>query len=336
MENLKKLLFTILIIFLLITSNLSLVTAQNETEITNETEEYESKCFSEEEIQKNIENETRRTGEIIKTPTGGSKNITFEDGYNGYCINKGWNGAKIDDEFKVQKTDVAHHNKDHEDVSNYLKILFTYHHDFAIANKDDTANIVWTFSDWDYKTSDNAIVKSILSIAESGVVIPDHGFVKQINKTTEALFDFEVLKATQSWHQSFFGYKITYKTIPLETPNGNLMGSIANNSQLENNSNNESEDTIKNEVNKSINNTHESNLTDSINENNKIQDESLNKTNTHFNSKSQNTTQTVSNIQNDKDETSFSMTKHATGHNIPAIIILLICGILILIKFTRD
>lgn len=300
----KKLLFIILIIFLAITSNLSLVTAQNESE-----------CFSEEEIEENIENETKRIGESVKTPSGGSKNISFEDGYNGYCINKGWNGAESDDTFKVEKTSTAQHNKNHEDVSNYLKILFTYHHDFAISNKDDTANVVWTFSDWNYETSDNPIVKSILSIAESGIVIPDHGFVKQINKTTEALFNFEVLKATHDWHQSFFGYKITYKTIPTENSSNNLIGSVYNES-FENKS--------ENEVNTLLNNTQVNNLTNKTNE-------SINSSNNPVNEKSDSTVS--------KDyETPVSMTKHVTGNNISIAmaILLVLFTVLLSIKSRRD
>ena len=43
--------------------------------------------------------------------------------------------------------------------------------------------------------------------------IPDSGAVRQINNTTEAVFDFMVLNSDKSDHQNFFAYKITYRDI---------------------------------------------------------------------------------------------------------------------------
>lgn len=323
MNYLKKTLLTILIIFLALTSNLGLVTAQNETS-ANETEEYQSKCFSEEEIESNIKRESERKGDIVKTPTGGSRNITFEDGYNGYCINKGWAGAEEGDEFTVQDTSIVKHNKNNEDVSNYLKLLFTYHHDFAVENKDETANIVWTFSDWDYKTSDNPVIKSILNLSESGIIIPDHGFVKKINETTEALFNFEVLKASEYRHQSFFGYKITYRTIPVEEKN-NISGGV----QEEPQENNTTNDGAQSE---SIPEKPQENDTLS---NEEINDLVFNNTTLPEINSHENNTQQKQDYN--KPENSIPLNKHVTGNNALIIgLLIIIIGSILILKYSRD
>ena len=92
MKNLKKRLITIFTIFLLITSGVNFVSAENitEDEVANtntvQQEDFVSQRNVEEEKEsKTNEEENGRIGEIVKSKENGHFNITFEDGA-GYHI----------------------------------------------------------------------------------------------------------------------------------------------------------------------------------------------------------------------------------------------------------
>ena len=125
----KKRLITIFTIFLLITSGVNFVSAENitEDEVANtntaQQEDFVSQRNVEEEKEsKTNEEENSRIGESVKSKENGHFNITFEDGYNGYCINYGDHEAKVNDEFKVKDTTSAINNKNGESIGHYLKI----------------------------------------------------------------------------------------------------------------------------------------------------------------------------------------------------------------------
>ena len=206
----KKRLITIFTIFLLITSGVNFVSAENitEDEVANtntaQQEDFVSQRNVEEEKEsKTNEEENSRIGESVKSKENGHFNITFEDGYNGYCINYGDQEAKINDEFEVKDTTAAINNKNGESIGHYLKTFFVEFHGIAVKNKYDTQKIIWAFSDnFDFN---KALVQQIKDISVN-LTIPDHGAIKKINETTEALFDFEVLGTDKNNHQNFFGY----------------------------------------------------------------------------------------------------------------------------------
>ena len=218
MKNLKKRLITIFTIFLLITSGVNFVSAENitENEVADTNTAQQEKIVSqrnveEEKESKTDEEEKNRIGETVKSKENGHFNITFEDGYNGYCINYGDQEAKVNDEFEVKDTTAAINNKNGESIGHYLKTFFVEFHDIAVKNKIDTQKIIWAFSD--NFNFNKALVQQIKDISIN-LTIPDHGAIKKINETTEALFDFEVLGTDKNNHQNFFGYKITYRDIP--------------------------------------------------------------------------------------------------------------------------
>ena len=344
MKNLKKMILTFFIICLLTTSGFGFATGENET-LSGENK---SESFSSEEIESNIKNETERVGEKVKTPSGGSKNISFTDGYNGYCINKGWKGAKENDEFIVSNTSMAKNSINKADISNYLKILFVDYHDFAVKNADETAKIVWNFTDRQYWKSTNEIIQGILNIAESGRVIADHGEVKKINNTTEALFNFEVLDSVKSGHQNFFGYKITYRTIPITEENEtDITNTTTNETNTTNTTANETDitNTTTNETNTTNTTVNE---TDTTNETNMTENEtrvlgvSLIKNRTESNpdyeiTDDDNLTQNVDVKKSNEPSYSAGLSKHKTGNiaTMFLVTLMVICGILI-IKNRRD
>lgn len=214
-KNLRKSLLTLFAIFLIITSGVNFVSAQNITEeiVTNYTTNKQNEILAESNAEQENKN---RIGESVKSQENGHFNISFDDGYNGYCINYGKNEANNEDEFIVQNTTSAINNKNGESVGHYLKTFFVEFHDIAVKNKIDTQKIIWSFTD-DFKFNDTLIQQ--IKDASLDLIIPDHGAIKKINNTTEAVFDFEVLSSTKLNHQNFFAYKITYRNITMEILN---------------------------------------------------------------------------------------------------------------------
>ena len=223
MKNLKKRIITIFTIFLLITSGANFVSAENitedavaDTKTAQQEEVVSQRNVEEEKESKTDEEEKSRIGETVKSKENGHFNITFDDGYNGYCINYGDHEAKVNDEFEVKDTTSAINNKNGESIGHYLKTFFVEFHDIAVKNKIDTQKIIWAFSDdFDF----NKVLVQQIKDASVNLTIPDQGAIKIINETTEAIFDFEVLGTSKNNHQNFFGYKITYRDIPVKVEN---------------------------------------------------------------------------------------------------------------------
>ncbi|WP_296783660.1 hypothetical protein [uncultured Methanobrevibacter sp.] len=190
----KKPLITILMIIFAVTTCMNFVSAENETNIFKSSE-------SEEEVL------AREDGHV---------NITFDNGYNGYCINYGEHEAKTGQEYSVQDTTYATNKNSGESVGNYLKVYFVDYYDDAMRNDIVTQHTIWHFTD-DFNgwRIDPILIENIKSTA-STKTIPDNGAVRQINNTTEAVFDFQVLSSDKSEHQNFFAYKITYRDIVRE------------------------------------------------------------------------------------------------------------------------
>ena len=231
----RKTILTIFTIFLIATSGLGFVSAENITET-------EVKIESEEKSDKKEINpyENNRTGERVEAKESGNYNITFNDGYSGYCINYGDRAADRGDDFIVKNTSNAINHNSGESIGNYLKVLFVDYHDIAVKDKTKTQYLIWAFSD-DYNYRKD-LVNEIKQVAVDRI-IPDQGAVKKINNTTEATFYFEVLDSIESWTQNFFAYRIEYRTITPEivnnttdSPNNNL-GSPQENNTTNNDTN---------------------------------------------------------------------------------------------------
>ena len=306
----KKRLITIFTIFLLITSGVNFVSAENitENEVADTNTAQQEKIVSqrnveEEKESKTDEKEKSRIGETVKSKENGHFNITFEDGYNGYCINYGDHEAKVNDEFEVKDTTAAINNKNGESIGHYLKTFFVEFHDIAVKNKIDTQKIIWAFSDnFDFN---KALVQQIKD-ASVNLTIPDHGAIKKINETTEAIFNFEVLKTGQNDHQNFFGYKITYRDIPVEVENNTTQ---KQENKTENNTTQKQENTTIPQENKTENTT-------SLISKNKTKDPE-------------------DNNKSELENKSTSLLKHTTGAELAVVILILIFGFVLVGKFYK-
>ena len=352
----KRKVITLFISIIAIMSCITLASAYNNT---NELMMMETDPYAEEEnklgnIENSPKNESDRIGENVESTDKGINNegylnISFNDGYNGYCINKGQAGAKIGDGFTVKDTSAAINNNNKNEIGNYLKILFVEFYDYIIKNPRETQKIIWSFSD-DYKYGDKEIINEIKNIAKSGRVISDHGEEKIINNTTKVIFDFEVLDSDKKGAQNFFGYKLTYKNILnniLGDKNDNTNNeTIKNETTPENNTTENNNTTTENETipEKPENNTTENNNTTTENEtikNETIKNETIPENNTTENSYEtiytipvNNSTETNLTDINEKNQQEDIDIQKSTGN--PLLILLILLGIIGFCPLKRD
>ena len=149
----------------------------------------------------------------VSATDNGHFNITFDNGYNGYCLEYGEKDADAGDRFIVVNTSYAINNNDNSNVGNYLKTFFVEYYDVAMEDKVKTQHIIWHFTD-DFNgwRVDPELIESI-KLTASKKVIPYEGATLKLNDTTEAVFYFQVLILSYQHHQNFFAYKIIYRNI---------------------------------------------------------------------------------------------------------------------------
>lgn len=295
----KKPLITILIVIFAIMTCLNSASAENETEILRNSE-------SEEEVL------AREDGHV---------NITFDNGYNGYCINYGEHEAKIGYEYKVEDTSYATNKNTGESVGNCLKVYFVDYYEDAMRDDIVTQHTIWHFTD-DFSgwRIDPVLIENIKSTAATKT-IPDSGAVRKINDTTEAVFDFQVLSSDKADHQNFFAYKITYRDIVNEIINS------TNTTTGENKSDNITD------ANKS-NTTSKTNDTQKKPGKNNLEAIAKNEVTRHVSDETPLKTNDKKENSND-DSKDINLKKHVTGKRTIGIFLLLIVLGIIAIKYTR-
>lgn len=288
-----------------ITTCMNFVSAENETNILRSSESEEEVLASED----------------------GHVNITFDNGYNGYCINYGEHEAKTGQEYSVKDTTYATNKNSGESVGNYLKTYFVDYYDDAIRNDIVTQHTIWHFTD-DFNgwRIDPLLIENIKSTA-STKIIPDSGAVRQINNTTEAVFDFQVLSSDKSGHQNFFAYKITYRDIVKDMINNtNSSNDTASKGQY-NNITNSTENNTFNDTQKNIGNAR-GNTTPNKQKNIAPLRESNSKI-------TPDNTQKTSKKDSQNVQKSISLSKHVTGKRTIGVIMLLIVLGIVAIKYIR-
>ncbi len=278
--------------------------------MTNTANGNESLRISESESEKN------RIGEEVRATQSGNYNITFDDGYNGYCINLGDAAAEYNDLFTVQNTSLAVNHNTGEPVGNYIKTFFVEFYDIAVSDKYKAQEVIWAFTD-NFTFYDQDLLEEIKEKSLEKI-IPDHGAVKRINNTAEAIFDFEVLDSQKQSSQNFFGYKIRYNAI-----NEGGLGAVEpeNNTTVPENNITTPETNTTPEENKTI---PENNITTPENNMTNITvpyDENGD-----------------SPIPSESDEkyVSQNLIKHATGNEILIIVLVVILAGLIIIRYKRN
>ena len=152
---------------------------------------------------------------------GNGNDIRFSDGYRGFILDYSKHPASSGDKFKRASTSKASN-------SNALKlaIIECYKLDSTGQIGSVISNIVKTGS---------AGGKVGEAVAASHKQISDHEVVK-INKHTEAIFDFEVLKSVSGNESDYFAYTVSFRTIDDE--NINQTNNLTNTTNATNKTNN--------------------------------------------------------------------------------------------------
>lgn len=302
----KKLLITIFIIFLAAASSLNFAVAQNETEMM---------------IANTEEEQVGRTSEKSLALENGNFNISFEGGYNGYCIDYGKHDAKIGDSFTVEDTSLAVNKNSGQSVGNYLKVYFVDYYDHALKNEIVTQHTIWHFTD-DFNgwRLDYDLIDSIKATA-STKTIPDYGAVKKINDTTEAVFDFKVFKSENFENQNFFGYKITYR---------NIIDEILK----DNETRHDQSDSLKNST---PNNTTITEKTGDTSTNSSNEKSEHQKSQSNISIPLKGDENKIADYPEDKNSEKISLAKHVTGNGgAIGIVMFLLLLCFVAIKYTRD
>lgn len=189
----------------------------------------------------------------------GDSNISFSNGYHGYCAEYREKSAEKDDKFYVMDTSYIRNNNTDQDVSNYIKVFFTYYYENTRSNNlthrgkpvDQVIynqHIIWYFTNnFTSPVTDNSteLLNNIISTAQK-VRVPDDGTLR-INDTTEMRYSFIGLISFFERHQNYFGYNITFKNITNHT---NTTNNITNN-----NTNNTTNNTTNNITTNKTNHT---------------------------------------------------------------------------------
>ena len=200
----------------IVDDSIYLDTANDKGEISADDMSYESNM--EDKLTEGLEESSLCDGEdsqdsSVTTETGGIRNISLSDGYNGYCIDMKMHGSEPGQSFDVVDTSVIKSHIYDEPVGEYLKILFYNYYDEVSVDKDKTSELIWTFTDRYFKDSTDELVLKVLSDYDGGLRVPDHGAVKKIDDDHEMVFDFETLISGEESIQNYFGYKVSIREI---------------------------------------------------------------------------------------------------------------------------
>lgn len=203
------------------------------------------------------------------------KGIEFSDGFTGFCLDLSKNAVNAENKFTSTHTQ-------NEEVENNVKMAII--ECYMSGNEDNLKDAV------SQAINGNKQYDTLSTIFDSGE-ITDDTVVAKINNTTEATFDFELLKSADDGVSDCLGYKVSLKTVPNEEILASSDDEIVNISEVENETiidatnNNSDEKTgeasggdIINETSKKINTTKDKQSDDetAINETNKT---IVNKTN---------------------------------------------------------
>lgn len=174
---------------------------------------------------------------IIIAIEGGDSNISFENGYKGYCVEWGEHSAEKGDIFYIESSSKAINTKTHEDVSNYLKIMFLLTYNQTQKDVYATQHMIWKFTDnKQFSRFNQTWYNQIIDLNEK-YKIPDEGKIK-INETHYFCFDFKTFVAQINEYQNYFAYKFTIEKVN-STNNSNIIvnNTIADNDTINNTTN---------------------------------------------------------------------------------------------------
>lgn len=156
--------------------------------------------------------EQKIDGPTIEAIEGGDSNISFQNGFKGYCIEWGEHSAEKNDIFYIKNTSYTINKETHEDVSNYLKVFFICFYNEAQKDPITTQHMIWKFTDNKQFSRFNQTLYEKIVEKSNIVSIPDKGTF-QINDTHKIIFEFQTFVSKYIQYQNYFGYKILFELI---------------------------------------------------------------------------------------------------------------------------
>lgn len=274
--------FLLLTIFLLFIISISVVNGgENNTNITEKI------------------NTSSITDNITVALEDGHLNTSFNNNYNGYCIEYGEQEAKKGDEYYVSST------RD-DNTSQYLKRYFVDYYNETQKDVIVTQHMIWHFTDgfdgWRVnKTLVNYIKDSDKWYCDDGV--------RRWNETHNMKYSFRMLFAQYEHHQDYFVYKIDFVPFCLNNTTDTNNTIITNTTNTTN---------ITEPINNITTNTTKPLNNNTTNTSNTIQQQNKDKTNISY---------TLNNTKN------INLQKYKTGNIIA--LLLLILPLIIAIIFVQ-
>ena len=149
--------------------------------------------------------------------TSGFTNVKFDNGYNGFCIDKGKTETTNGFEFTVKDVSTANHNATNVSVGLKLKALFTQYFEeifvedgnggYKIANDSFVQFVIYNITDDGYVYGDQEILANKVK-AYNGEEIQDDGHQIVLENGDKITFHFMVVSPDKENVQDFFAYKI--------------------------------------------------------------------------------------------------------------------------------
>lgn len=129
--------------------------------------------------------------------------VKFSDGFSGFSLDNSKAQITSQDGFTASPTSST-------PLANYLKLAVI--ECYKSGKEGEIESVIAIFVDGSYQSSSNPIVQKVLSSSDT---IGDYDTVK-IDNTTEATFEFEVLKPADASKADYFAYKVSFNTVPDE------------------------------------------------------------------------------------------------------------------------
>lgn len=157
---------------------------------------------------------------IIESLESGDSNISFADGFKGYCAEWGEHSAEEGQEFLVEDTSIMNN-------SNYLKTMFVFFYNQTQKDVYATQHMIWKFTDnKQFSRFNQTWYNQIVGMGDK-YTIPDSMRIP-VNDTHQWGFDFRMFVPFDSSFQNFFGYRFILEDIP-KNPSVDVNNSTLNN-----------------------------------------------------------------------------------------------------------
>lgn len=142
----------------------------------------------------------------IKAIESGDSNISFEQGYRGYCAEWGEHSAEEGQIFYIEDSTKINN-------SNYLKTMFLFFYNQTQKDIYATQHMIWKFTDNKQFSRFNQTWYNQIIETGNKYTIPDDGIIP-INKTHQFNFSFKAFIAQINEYQNYFTYKFFIDQIP--------------------------------------------------------------------------------------------------------------------------